>query len=231
MTIEKLKALLESGAITQEEFDEMAANIAEPAPSKDPEPTQDPEPSKDPEPTDDKFDRLIQAKLDRAMAKERKEKADLKKQLEKLQKKMLTDEEAKQLEFENQQKELEEQRRELTLEKNKMYAVKSMKKANISDSEEMMSLMEQLVRTCEDETEIDDTIELLASCINKQVEKKVDEEVKKRFKDNAYTPKKSDNLNGGVNPWKKDQWNVTAQMSIMMTNPELAKQLQAAAGA
>lgn len=227
MTLEELKALLDSGAITQEQFDELAKN----AKPSDPEPEPDPEPNPDPEPSnDDKFDRMFQAKFDRAMAKERKEKADLKKQLEKLQKKMLTDEEAKQLEFENQQKELEQQRRELALEKNKMYAVKSMKKANISDTEETMTILEKLVSVCEDETDIDDMIETLASCINKQVEKKVDEEVKRRFKESGSTPPKGSNLNGGVNPYAAEQFNLTKQMELESTNPELAAQLKAAAG-
>ncbi len=35
---------------------------------------------------------------------------------------------------------------------------------------------------------------------------------------------------GGKNPWKKDSFNRTEQMKILSTNPELAKQLQAAAG-
>ena len=139
MTLDELKKLLESGAVTQEQYTEMVKALGLENP--EPEPAPEPEPNPEPEP-DDKFDKLFQSKFDRAMAKERKEKADLKKQLERLQKKMLTEEEAKQLEFEEQQKELEEQRKELMLEKNKMYAVKAMKKANINDTEDTMSVLE-----------------------------------------------------------------------------------------
>ena len=43
MTIERLKALLDSGAITQEEYDEMAANIKETVTETDTEPEKDTE--------------------------------------------------------------------------------------------------------------------------------------------------------------------------------------------
>lgn len=228
MTLEKLKALLEAGSITQEEFDEMAKNI-------NTEPTSDPEPVADPEPETDeeKVARLVQSQMDKALAKERKERAaaskenaELKKQLERLKRERMTEEEEKQLEFEEQQKELEEQRRELKLEKNKMYAVKAMKKASISDTEETMDLIEKLVVTCEDETDIDDIISMLKAWHDKSVKA----EVEKRFKDNGYVPKKADNLNNGVNPYTKEQWNYTAQNDLEYNNPELAAQLKAAAG-
>ncbi len=224
MTLEKLKTLLEAGSITQEEFDEMAKNVKEPDPAPPAEPEPDPDPTLDGK--NDDLDKLIQSKFDRAMAKERKEKAELKKQLERLQKKMLTEEETKQLEFEEQQKELEEQKRELTREKNKMYAVKSMKKANVADTEETMLLIERLVSACEDETEIDETITLLKAWHDKSVKAEVD----KRFKENGYTPTKSGSLNNGVNPYTKEQYNFTEQMKIEINNPELAAQLKAAAG-
>lgn len=223
MTLDELKKLLESGAVTQEQYTEMVKALGLENP--EPEPAPEPEPNPEPEP-DDKFDKLFQSKFDRAMAKERKEKADLKKQLERLQKKMLTEEEAKQLEFEEQQKELEEQRKELMLEKNKMYAVKAMKKANINDTEDTMSVIEKLVVSCEDETDIDEAIALLKSWHEKAVKAEVD----RRFKEGGYTPKQGSNLNGGVNPWAKGQENLTEQMRITIESPDLAKQLQAAAG-
>ena len=228
MTIETLKALLDSGAITQEEYDEMAANIKEPAPETNPEPAKDPEPVTEPKKTDDDItkSRYFQAELDRKMAKERKEKAELQRKVERLEKKMLTDEEQKQYEFERQQQELEEQRKELTFEKNKMYAVKSMKKAEISDSEEAMLLMEKLVAACTDEAEIDDMVSLLKAWKDKDVSAEVD----KRFKQGGYTPKKSESLNGGVNPFKTETFNLTEQIRLTQSNPELAARLKAEAG-
>lgn len=227
MTIEKLKALLDSGAITQEEYDEMAANIKEPAPEAEPEPVNDPDPAAEQKKTDDDItqSRRFQAELDKKMAKERKEKAELQRKVERLEKKMLTEEEKKQDEFERQQQELEEQRKELAFEKNKMYAVKSMKKAEISDSEEAMLLMEKLVAACADETEIDDMISLLKAWKEKDVAAEVD----KRFKAGGHTPAKGNALNNGVNPFKKESFNLTEQIRLKQTNPELAARLQAEA--
>lgn len=223
MNEERLKELLESGAITQEEFDEMVKGITSPDPTPDPDPTPEPDPKPDP---DDKLEKLFQSKIDRAMAAERKEKSELKRKLERLQQKVLTDEEAKQIEFEEKQQELEQREKELTLEKNKMYAVKAMKKANLSDTEETMSIIERIVVSCEDETDIDDTIKLLKGWFDNAVKA----EVEKRFKEGGYTPTKGSSLNGGKNPYMKDQLNLTEQMILEKNNPELAAQLKAAAG-
>ena len=38
------------------------------------------------------------------------------------------------------------------------------------------------------------------------------------------------NLNGGVNPWKDETWNLTQQFKIEKANPDLAKKLAAQAG-
>ena len=66
MTTEKLKELLESGAITQEEFDEMIKNVKDPEPNKDDEPA-----PKDDEPINlDNIEKIVQSRLDKAMAEE-----------------------------------------------------------------------------------------------------------------------------------------------------------------
>ena len=144
--------------------------------------------------------------------------------------KVLSEDEKRQLEFEQQQQELEEQRKELAFERNKMYAVKALKKAEINDSDEALLLMEKLVASCADEAEIDDTIALLKAWRDRDVTAGVEAEVDKRFKAAGYTPAKGTTLNGGVNPWMKDQQNLTKQMEIEVSNPELAAQLKAAAG-
>ena len=226
MTVEKLKELLESGAITQDEFDTMVKAIeGTNDPTPDPDPTPEPDPDPTPEP-DDAASRLRQAEIDKAMAKERKEKAELKRKVERLENKLLTEEEKQQKKFEEQQAELEEQRKELMYEKNKMYAVKAMTKANINNSEEATLLMEKLVAACEDETEIDDMIELLKAWKDKDVAAEVD----KRFKQGGHIPKKSENLNGGVNPWKEETFNLTEQIRLLNNDPETAAKLKAAAG-
>lgn len=232
MNMEKLQALLAAGGITQEAFDDLVKDMNL-EPTVEPEPVIEPtEPKKEVE-LDETIEKLLQSKIDKALSQERKEKAlekktnaELKKQIERLQKKMMTDEEAKQMEFEEQQRELEEQRRELTLEKNKMYAVKALKKAEISDTEETLALVERLVVSCEHETDIDDLVTILKDWN----EKSVKAEVEKRFRANGYTPKSSDSLNGGVNPFKKETFNLTEQIRITNDNPELAAKLRAAAG-
>lgn len=233
MNLERLRELLASGAITQEEFDNLSKDMAvETTVETDPVTEPAAEPKAEVE-LDETIEKLLQSKLDKALAQERKEKAqekktnaELKKQIERLQKKMMTEEEAKQLEFEEQQRELEEQRKELTLEKNKMYAVKALKKAEISDTEETLALMERLVVSCADETDIDDLVTMLKDWHDKSVKAEVD----KRFKDNGYTPKKSDNLNNVKNPWAKGQESLTQQMLLESTNPEEAARLKALAG-
>lgn len=229
MTLEKLKALLESGSITQEEYDALAANI-NPEPPADPEPSADPEPNKDPEPIDyDKLERIVQARVDKAMAEERKKSAQLKQQLEKERKAKLTDEELKKIEDEEREKALAEREKALADRENRLYAIKSIKEAGLDDGSDMsMSLVEFVMGA--DETEIDGKVQSFKELFNKAVDKAVDAEVKRRFKESGYTPKKGDNLNGGVNPWKDETFNLTEQIRITNTNPELAAKLKAAAG-
>ena len=77
-----------------------------------------------------------------------------------------------------------------------------------------------------DETEIKSKVKAFKELFDKAVTA----EVNKRFKEAGYTPKKSDTLNNGVNPYSKEQFNFTEQMKLEVTNPELATQLKAAAG-
>lgn len=225
MTLEKLQALLDSGAITQEEFDEMAKQI-EPAPT-DPTPPQDPEPPTDPKPDDDlaKLDKIVQSRLDKAMAQERKKSADLKKQLERLQRAKLTDDELKQIEIEEKEQAIAEREKAITEKENRLYAVKAIKEAGLDDGSDVsLSLVDFVMG--EDETAINEKVKAFKDLFEKAVKAEVD----KRFKENGYTPQQGTQLNGGVNPYTKEQFNLTKQMELETTNPELASQLKAAAG-
>lgn len=228
MTKEQLKALLDSGAITQEAYEELLKTIVDPEPTPDPEPTTDPEPKN--EPIDyDKLERIVQARVDKAMAAERKEKAQLKQQLEKERKANLTEAELKQIEIDEREKTIADREKAMQDRENRLYAIKAIKEAGLDDgSDTSLSLVDFVMG--EDETEIDTKVKAFKELYNKAVEKAVKAEVDKRFKNNGYTPKKSDNLNNGVNPYSKEHWNLTDQMSLEISNPELAKQLQAAAG-
>lgn len=222
MTAEKLKELLESGAITQEEFDEMIKNIKDPEPPK-PNPDNDPDPDLEKD-EDETLKRLRQAEIDRALANERKEKAELKKKIERMEKKYLSEEDRRIKEIEEERERFEKERKEFELEKRKTYALKAMKKADADDSEEATLLIEKLVVACEDETEIDDMIALLKTIFEKRDKKTVN----KIYKENGYTPKNSENLNGGKNPYIDG--NLTEQMALEINNPDLAAKLKAAAG-
>ena len=222
MTVEKLKELLESGAITQEEFDEMIKNVKDPEPNNDPQPA----PNKDPEPIDlESIEKIVQSRLDKAMAQERKEKADLKRKLENLQKAKLTDDELKKIEDEEREKALAERERALQEKENRLFAVKEVKAAGLDDGSDTSLAIVDFVMG-EDETEIKGKVKAFKELFDKAVTA----EVNKRFKEGGYTPKKGAELNGGVNPYTKEQFNLTRQMEIEATNPELAAQLKAAAG-
>lgn len=226
MTLEKLKKLLADGTITQEEFDELAKNVKDaPAPEDDPEPKPD---DNEPPKNDidyDKLDKIIQARVDKQMADERRKTAEYKKKLERLQQEKLTDEELKNIEIENKEKEISEREKALADKENRLFAVKAIKEAGLDDgSDTALSLVDFVMGT--DETEIKSKVKSFKELFDKAVTA----EVNKRFKEAGYTPKKGDTLNNGVNPYTKEQFNLTEQMKLESTNPELAAQLKAAAG-
>lgn len=226
MTLEKLKKLLADGTITQEEFDELAKNVKDaPAPEDDPEPKPN---NGEPPKNDidyDKLDKIIQARVDKQMADERRKTAEYKKKLERLQQEKLTDEELKNIEIENKEKEISEREKALADKENRLFAVKAIKEAGLDDgSDTALSLVDFVMGT--DETEIKAKVKSFKELFDKAVTA----EVNKRFKEAGYTPKKGDTLNNGVNPYTKEQFNLTEQMKLESTNPELAAQLKAAAG-
>lgn len=233
MKLARLKELLEAGTISQEEFDTLA-KTAEPDDTTDnveqTETTETETPDTDEKQTEpvidyDKLDKIIQARVDKVTAKLGKEKADLQRQLKREREARLSDDELKQLEMAEKEKALEEREKALTDKMNREYAQKSLREAGLDDGSETAFALVDFVMGA-DETEIDCKVKNFKELFNKAVTAAVN----KRFKDSGYTPKKSDNLNGGKNPYMKDQFSLTEQMQLEATNPELAKQLQAAAG-
>lgn len=227
MTLEKLKKLLADGVITQEEFDELAKNVKDaPAPEDDPEPKpDDSEPPKNDNVDYDKLDKIIQARVDKEMAAERKKTAEYKKKLDRLQQEKLTDEELKKIELENKENEIAEREKAIADKENRLFAVKAIKEAGLDDgSDTALSLVDFVMGA--DETEIKTKVKAFKELFDKAVTT----EVNKRFKEAGYTPKKGETLNNGVNPYTKEQFNLTEQMKLESTNPELAAKLKAAAG-
>ncbi len=226
MTLEKLKALLDAGSITQEEFDEMSKALG----GADPEPTTNPDPTTDPEPKTEPIDtayieRVVQAKVDRLMAAERKEKAELKRQLENEKKAKLSEEDLRKYEIEEREKTIAEREKQLQDRLNREFAQKELREVGLDDGSQSAFALADFV-VGEDEEEIKGKVKTLKEVIDKLVAA----EVNKRFKENGRTPKKGTDTNGGVNPFKKETFNFTKQLEIMNTNPELAAKLKAEAG-
>lgn len=77
-----------------------------------------------------------------------------------------------------------------------------------------------------DETATALRVEQLSTLFAAQVQIAVDA----RLKQTGGTPNAPQTPNGQVNPWLKDSFNLTKQAQILRENPDLAKQLMAAAG-
>ncbi len=215
MTLEKLKELLEKGSITQEEFDEMA-KMLETNSKTDPEP--------DNKKQQELLEKLVQAKVDKAMAQERKEKAELKSKLEKLQKSKLDDDELKKLELEEQERLIEEREKAIADKERRLFAVKAIKEAGLDDgSDSSLALIDFVMADSEDE------IKEKIKAFKEVFDKAVSVQVSKRFKDNGRTPGSGSDEGSEINPYAKDTFNLTQQAILERDNPELAAKYKAAA--
>lgn len=224
MNKEKLDSLVASGAITREEYSEMLSKLGgneNGLQEKGQEETKQKEVNTFDE---EKLEKLIQAKVDRLTARLGKEKADLQKEVDKLKREKLSDEEIKQLEISEKEKALAERERALLDKENRLYAIKAIKAAQLDDgSDKSLELVDFVMS---DDTE---TIDKRVKAFGDLVRKFVTAEVDKKFKSNGRTPNTGSNGGGNNNPFSKESFNLTEQMRILSENPELAKQLQAAA--
>lgn len=225
MTIDELKALLEAGKITKEQFAVMAKAIdpnyteEEPAPNPEDDPEQEPAPEPD-------FKKIVQREVDRATNKLGNENKKLRQQLEALKKAKLTDEEAADLERQERDEALAERERALAERENRLYAIKAIKAAGLDDgSDRALELANFLTSGCSSEEEIDARVKAFNSLFKRFVK----EEVDKTFRQHGRNPEMGNGA-GDKNPWAKDSYNITQQMKLELTNPELAKQMRAAAG-
>lgn len=222
MTLEELKALLESGAITEEQFKAMCKQLG----FEEPETEQ----KKDPEPEPDDAEKLLEKKVqqavDRATNKLGNDNKKLREELEKLRKEKLTAAELKELEDAEKEKDLAEREAALKAAENKMYAVAAIKKAGLDDGSETALDILSLVGGENEET-IDANIKALKALVDKLVKAEVD----KTFKGKGRNPEKGSGGGADDNPYIAGAtFNLTKQMELEATNPELAKQLKAAAG-
>lgn len=227
MKLSRLQELLKTGSISQEDYDEMAKTAEQDAPPANP-PTDNPpkeDPSTDPEDPDKKLEKLVQAAVDRATNKIGNENKKLKLQLEAERKKNLSADELKQVELQEKEAELAQKEQEIKEKESRMYAIKALKKAELDDgSEETLDLVEFVLG--EDETAIDVKVKALQK-FAQRVAKNTTDGI---YKANGRTPGKGNAGGGSDNPWSKESWNLTKQMELEISNPELAKTLKAGAG-
>lgn len=217
MSLEELKALLESGAITQAQFDAMCKQFGyEVEEKKEPEQKED---------ADKLLEKKIQQAVDRATNKLGNDNKALREELEKLRKEKLTAAELKALEDEEKEKALADREAAVKAAENKMYAVKAIKKVGLDDGSETALDILALVNAGDEET-IDKNIAALKALVDKLVKA----EVAKTFKENGRVPDKGAGGADTDNPYLANSFNLTKQMELERTNPELAKKYMAAAG-
>lgn len=221
MNLEELKALLESGAITEAQFKAMCKQFG----FEVPEPTPEPEPEPEPDDNEKLLEKKIQQAVDRATNKLGKDNKVLREELEKLRKEKLTAAELKEIEDAEKEKDLAEREAAVKALENKMYAVSAIKKAGLDDGSETALDILNLVNAGDEES-IDNNIKALKALVDKLVKA----EVEKTFKSGGRNPEKGSGGSDGDNPYIANSFNLTAQMSLERDNPELAKKLKAAAG-
>ena len=180
MTLDKLKKMLEDGAINQAEFDEMVDKLGLKA--------EEDEDDKGEEKKDDKtksLEALIQSAVDRATNKLGNENKTLRKQLEDLRKEKLSDDEIKRLELEEKEKALEAKDKEIKAKELRMFASNAIRDAGLDDgSDTARSLVDILIG--EDEDSITAKVQSFKTLLNKSVESQVTQ----RFKDSGRDMKK-----------------------------------------
>ena len=232
MNLEELKALLASGAITQAQFDAMCKQFGFDV-SDDKDKDNDTDKGGEDDPDKDKdadaeklLEKKIQQAVDRATNRLGNDNKKLKEELEKLRKEKLTAAELKALEDEEKEKDLAEREAAVKAAENKLYAVKAIKKAGLDDGSETALDILALVNAGDEES-IDSNIKALKALVDKLVKA----EVENTFKSKGRKPEKGADGVGDDNPYLAGKgFNLTKQMELERTNPELAKKYMAAAG-
>lgn len=147
--------------------------------------TNDSKPDKDKEgnKNSNDFERLLQARLDKAMAEERKKNASLSKEIEKMKREKMTADELKKYDDEKRANDLVEREKTIAEKENRYYAITALKKAGLDDgSETALELADLVMGADSDETDT------RIATLNKLVTKMVDSKVNDRFKSFGRVP-------------------------------------------
>lgn len=134
----------------------------------------------------DKFDKIIQSRVDRAMAEERRKNASLQKELDKLKREKMSDEEIKQLEIEEREKTIADKEKSLVEKENRLFAIKAIKEAGLDDGGDTALELVDIVISGANDTE--QTIQDKVKTVCGLVKKMVAAEVEKTFKANGRIP-------------------------------------------
>ena len=229
MTLEQLKALLDSGAITKEQFDAMAKAIDPnyaPDKGEDSDPADEDDDKTDPEDKDTDIEDIIARAVDRATNKLGNENKKLRAQLEKARKANLSDKELRDLELADKEEELAEREKQVKEYENRMYAMKAIRKAGLDKGDELSIDITDFVMADEEET-IDTRVKAFKKLVDSLVKAAVDE----AFKAGSRTPDKGGKSTGiQNNPYAKETFNLTEQMRLEASEPQKAEILKAQAG-
>ena len=144
---------------------------------------------------DEDIEKIIQSRVDRQLAKERKEAAAVKKELEKLKKEKLTAEEIEKLKTDEREKELAAKEKELAERENRYTAVKALREVGLDDGSDAALLLVDFLVAGEDTDA--DAIKERAKNLNVIINKLVSAKVEATFKENGRNPKGPGNGSGG----------------------------------
>ena len=218
MNIDELKQMLADGKITQEQFNALALAI-------DPDYTEEGGKGDGKKKTDEPdLEKMIQQAVDRATNKLGNENKRLREENEKIKREHLSEAERAELERKQEREAFDRERAEFQTEKNKLYAIKAITAAGLSDgSDKSLELVDFVLAN--DEAGIDARVKAFGDLVKKFVSAEVD----KTFRDAGRTPGKGGNSGTEVNPYMKETYNLTEQMKLEASDPEKAKRFQAAA--
>lgn len=204
MTLEKLKKMLEDGAIDQKEYDEMIEKLGLKDDGKKGKEKDDKGKGTLPE----NIQSLIQSAVDRATNKIGNENKELRKQLEDLRKKKLSDDEIKKLELDEKLKLIADKEKEIKDKELRMFAIKAIKDAGLDDgSDTALSLVDVLMGTDED------SITAKTKNFKALLDKTVESQVQQRFKDSGRDMGKGGSDDKGGGKGDKDDDNIAVKLA------------------
>ena len=147
------------------------------------------------------IEKLVQSRVDKQMAEERKKSAGLQKELDKMKREKLSEDEIKKLEISDKEKALAEKEKALTEKENRLFAIKAIKESGLDDgSQQSLELVDFVMG--ENEEAITSRVKAFKSLVDRFVTAKVNE----TFKANGRVP------NGGGKGGEDDKSNIGTEI-------------------